>query len=60
MKRGLSGYHQGQYKQALTDLQNVISRDASNVKAHFYIGKLLAKGTENDQSKQTDAILHFE
>jgi len=30
------------------------------VKAHYYIGKLLAKGTENEHSKQTDAILHFE
>ena len=38
----------------------MIKQDNSDVKAHFYIGKLLAKGIENDQSKQTDAILHFE
>lgn len=38
----------------------MIKLDNSDVKAHFYIGKLLAKGIENDQSKQTDAILHFE
>jgi len=38
----------------------VIEKDTSNVKAHFYIGKILAKGIENQQSKQTDAILHFE
>ena len=30
------------------------------MKAHFYMGKLLAKGVENEQSKQVDAILHFE
>ena len=60
MKRGLSGYHEGKYQQALTDLQGVIERDTSNVKAHFYIGKLLTKKVENAQSKQTDAILHFE
>ncbi len=60
MKRGLSGYHEGKYAQALTDLQSVLQKDTSNVKAHYYIGKLLAKGTENEHSKQTDAILHFE
>ena len=38
----------------------MIEKDTSNVKAHFYIGKMLAKGIENEQSKQTDAILHFE
>jgi len=30
------------------------------VRAHFYIGRLLAKGVENKELKQTDAILHFE
>ena len=60
MKRGLSGYHEGNHAQALSDLQQVIQKDTSNVKAHYYIGKLLAKGVENDQSKQVDAILHFE
>lgn len=60
MKRGLSGYHEGKHSQALADLQGVIQRDTSNVKSHYYIGKLLAKGTENEYSKQTDAILHFE
>ena len=38
----------------------MIKQDNSDVKAHFYIGKLLAKGIENEHSKQTDAILHFE
>ena len=38
----------------------MIRQDNSDVKAHFYIGKLLTKGVENEQSKQTDAILHFE
>lgn len=38
----------------------MIEKDTSNVKAHFHIGKMLAKGIENEQSKQTDAILHFE
>ena len=60
MKRGLSGYHEGRHQQALADLQSVIEKDTQNVKAHFYIGKLLAKGVENENSKQTDAILHFE
>ena len=60
MKRGLSGYHEGKNNMALSDLQSVIQKDSSNVKAHYYIGKLLAKGTENEHSQQTDAILHFE
>ena len=60
IKRGLSGYHEGKHQQALADLQTVISKDTSNVKAHYYIGKLLAKGIENVQSKKIDAVLHFE
>ena len=50
MKRGLSGYHEGKNNMALSDLQSVIQKDSSNVKAHYYIGKLLAKGTENEHS----------
>jgi tetratricopeptide (TPR) repeat protein len=38
----------------------VIKEDPSEVKAHFYIGKLLAKGIENQISKKEEAILHFE
>lgn len=60
MKRGLACYHDGQHAQALADFLAVVHSDNTNVKAHFYIGKLLAKGVENSTSKQSDAILHFE
>ena len=46
----VSGYHEGKNNMALSDLQSVIQKDSSNVKAHYYIGKLLAKGTENEYS----------
>lgn len=38
----------------------MIKVDPSEVKAHFFIGKLLAKGIENQVSKREEAILHFE
>ena len=60
MKRGLACFHNKDFKMALTDFQEVIKSDNTNVKAHFYIGKILTKGIENVVSKQQDAILHFE
>ena len=60
MKRGLACFHEKEFQSALGDFQEVINSDNTNVKAHFYIGKILAKGIENKTSKQQDAILHFE
>ena len=60
MKRALAAYHCQEYSSALDNFQVVISKNKQNIKAHFYIGKILAKGIENNHSKQTDAILHFE
>ena len=52
MKRGLACFHNKDFKMALTDFQEVIKSDNTNVKAHFYIGKILTKGIENVVSKQ--------
>jgi hypothetical protein len=38
----------------------VIAKEPSNVKAHFYIGKVFAKESSTNIAKQSDAILHFE
>lgn len=47
MKRALASFHGSHFLQALSDFQTVIKEDPSEVKAHFFIGKLLAKGIEN-------------
>jgi len=60
MKRALASYHGSQFMQALSDFQTVVKEDPVEVKAHFYMGKLLAKGIENQISKREEAILHFE
>ena len=60
MKRGLVYFHVKKMREALKDFQYVISRDHTVVKAHFYIGKIISRGLVKDNTKQEDAILHFE
>jgi hypothetical protein len=38
----------------------VLTLEPGNKAAHYYIGRVLAKGAENDKSKQRDAILHLQ
>jgi hypothetical protein len=60
MKRALANYHGKQGQKALLDFQQVAKQENTNIKAHFYIGKLLAQGIDNRESCKEDTILHFE
>ena len=46
------------YQEALTEMQACLSAD--NIKAHYYVGRILALGIGNERSKPSDAVLHFE
>lgn len=35
-------------------------KDPQNFKAHYYVGRLLAKGIGNKESRPEDVFLHFE
>ncbi len=56
MKRGLAHFNNGDYKQALIDFQTIVKRQPTNPKAHFFVGKILAR----DHTQGSDATLHFE
>jgi hypothetical protein len=45
--------------EALNDLQIVLTLEPGNKTAHYYMGKVLAKGAHNDKSAQGDATLHL-
>lgn len=44
----------------MKSFQFVVSKDPSNVKAHFYLGKIFSKLSQDNLQRQSDAILHFE
>ena len=56
MKRGHALYGLRKLDKARKDFDFMLSQDQNNSKAHFYIGKILAR----EPKKQQDAILHFE
>jgi tetratricopeptide (TPR) repeat protein len=60
LKRALALFYDKNYAESLSDLQSVVRFSKGCSKAHFYIGKILNKGIENDKAKKKDAILHFE
>jgi hypothetical protein len=37
----------------------VLTLEPENKTAHYYMGKTLAKGANNEKSSQEDAILHL-
>jgi len=43
LKRGLAYYHMKMYQLAMSDLKDVAKSDVTQIKAHFYIGKILSR-----------------
>lgn len=41
-------------------LQLLLADDPENLKAHYYMGKVLSKNVENNLSKNQDVLLHLQ
>ena len=60
LNRAVCFYKLGKDHESMLDFQSVLQSDPENIKAHFYLARLLAKGIGNKNSKPEDTLLHLE